>query len=317
MRGRHEVWFDPATGARERETFGGVVQWESLNASAHGREIYTSLETGYRDALRSGKAKVVGETASVYWIRISEGHDVAVSRDTYRPVSMRVRDMPETRILTYETLRARGRPSAARRQPARTAPASPISLREAQHILGRAPLWTGTESPGASARPRRVALRIDDLLISQSATADDVTTLASVPLRPARGSAPAQRHRSAHPDPRASSSPSTPPTSTSFRLHARFTSSTPTPAHGGHPGEQCHGRTEARSVQLREPADGDLAGGGEVLVALGRRERGQQLLVGAASAALARVRVAARGASWARSGRCRSRSASRPAASRG
>ena len=62
LRGTHEVWFDPATGARERETFAGVLQWESLNTTGHGREIYSSLGTGYRDALRSGSAKVVGET---------------------------------------------------------------------------------------------------------------------------------------------------------------------------------------------------------------------------------------------------------------
>ena len=43
MRGIHEVWFDPATGARERETFAGVLQWEALNATGHGREIYSSL----------------------------------------------------------------------------------------------------------------------------------------------------------------------------------------------------------------------------------------------------------------------------------
>jgi len=106
LRGTHEVWFDPATGARERETFAGVLQWEALNTTGHGREIYSSLATGYRDALRSGSAKVVGETDSVFWIRISPGHDVAVSRENYRPVSMRVGDMPETRILTYETLHA-------------------------------------------------------------------------------------------------------------------------------------------------------------------------------------------------------------------
>ena len=105
LRGRHEVWFDPRTGARERETVEGFVQWESLNSSPHGREIYSSLSAGYRDALRSGKAKVVGETADVYWINISHGHDVAVSRETYRPVSMRVGGH-ETRILTYETLRS-------------------------------------------------------------------------------------------------------------------------------------------------------------------------------------------------------------------
>jgi hypothetical protein len=179
LRGIHEVWFDPATGARERETFGGVVQWTSLNTTDHGREIYSSLGTGYRDALRSGSAQVVGENGSVYWIRISPGHDVAVSRDTYRPVSLRVRGMPETRILTYETLREM--PAA----PAPQLPTQPraggrISLAEAERVLGRAPLWPGTGRPVA----RRlgtdaVELRGGDVVISQSAS-DAVAYLAGV-----------------------------------------------------------------------------------------------------------------------------------------
>ena len=181
MRGIHEVWFDPATGARERETFAGVLQWESLNTTGHGREIYSSLGKGYRDALRSGSAKVVGETESVYWIRISPGHDVAVSRDTYRPVSMRVGDMPETQILTYETLGEM--PSAvAPVLPSQPRTGGRISLAEAERVLGRRPLWTGGGRPvvrslGADA----VELRGVDVVISQSATAGDaVTTLAGV-----------------------------------------------------------------------------------------------------------------------------------------
>ena len=90
---------------------------------------------------------MVGETDSVYWIRISPGHDVAVSRDDYRPVSLRVGDMPETRILTYETLREL--PAA----PGAAAPAAApcgrrrISLAEAERVLGRAPLWPAQAGP--------------------------------------------------------------------------------------------------------------------------------------------------------------------------
>jgi len=180
LRGTHEVWFDPATGARERETFGGVVQWTSLNTTGHGREIYSSLGTGYRDALRSGSAQVVGETHSVYWIRISPGHDVAVSRDTYRPVSLRVRDMPETRILTYETLRELPAAPAPELPPQPRAGGGRISLAEAERVLGRAPLWPGTRRPvvrrlGTDA----VELRGGDVVISQSAS-DAVASLAGV-----------------------------------------------------------------------------------------------------------------------------------------
>ena len=182
LRGTHEVWFDPATGARERETFAGVLQWESLNTTGHGREIYSSLATGYRDALRSGNAKVVGETESVYSIRISPGHDVAVSRENYRPVSMRVGDMPETRILTYETLRAMpsavapvlppeprtgGGGSRCRRRSRRSAASRCGPGRAVRWRAGSATTPSSSEAASSS--------------ISQSATTSDaVTTLAGV-----------------------------------------------------------------------------------------------------------------------------------------
>jgi hypothetical protein len=168
LRGRHEVWFDPRTGARERETLEGVLQWESLNTSPHGREIYASLSTGYRDALRSGRAKVVGETATVHWINISPGHDVAVSRETHRPVAMRVGGH-ETRILTYETLRAMPRSGGEARLPQR-APGpggEEISPREAQRLLGRAPLWAGAERPVVKRTEGGVTLEGAGVLVSQ------------------------------------------------------------------------------------------------------------------------------------------------------
>ena len=141
-------------GARERETFAGVLQWESLNTTGHGREIYSSLATGYRDALRSGSAKVVGETESVYWIRISPGHDVAVSRENYRPVSMRVGDMPETRILTYETLREMPSAVAPVLPPAPRYGRRRISLAEAKRVLGRRAA-VARAGPSGGAQPRR------------------------------------------------------------------------------------------------------------------------------------------------------------------
>ena len=57
--------------------------------SEHTTSIYSSLGAGYREALESGQAEVVGEETvdgtDVYWIRIEDGHDVAVSRDTFEP----------------------------------------------------------------------------------------------------------------------------------------------------------------------------------------------------------------------------------------
>jgi hypothetical protein len=183
LRGTHEVWFDPATGARERESFQGVLQWASLNSTGHGREIYTSLGAGYADALRSGSAKVVGETDSVYWIRISPGHEVAVSRDTYRPVSMRVGGMPETRILTYERLSAMPREFSPSVDPGPRPAGGRISLAEAERVLGRKPLWPGPGRPVArSLGTDAVELRGGDLVISQG---DSVTYLVGV-----RGYAP-------------------------------------------------------------------------------------------------------------------------------
>jgi hypothetical protein len=168
LRGRHEVWFDPRTGALERETFEGVVQWTVANNHPHAREIYGSLGAGYRDALRSGRAKVVGETASVYWINIAPGHDVAVSRKSYRPVAMRVGEH-ETRILTYETLRSAPALEVSPPPPLQ-APGTggeEISLREAQRVLGRPPLWTGDERPTLRRLPGGVALESHRFLISE------------------------------------------------------------------------------------------------------------------------------------------------------
>ena len=113
LRSRHEVWFDPSAGMRERETFAGVVQWDVSSGAAatpaHAREIYGSLLTGYREALRDGTARVVGEDADAYWIRIAPGHDVAVSRTTYAPVDMRVGGMHNTPFVRIS------RPSTPRR----------------------------------------------------------------------------------------------------------------------------------------------------------------------------------------------------------
>ncbi len=175
-RGRHEVWYDPNGGLRETETFDGVVQFDTSLAAAdvpeHAREVYEGLGAGYREALESGDARVVGEGevdgTPVYWIRIVSasgphgelGHDVAVSQETYAPVSFRLvgGEQPaggtgETRILTYETVAADDAPLGGA-DPMQPAPGSvdrvggPVDLADAAGILGATPVWAGRELSG-------------------------------------------------------------------------------------------------------------------------------------------------------------------------
>jgi len=147
-----EVWFDPAHGMRQRESFEGIVQSDVSMTSVHPhtREVYGSLGAGYREALESGEAEVVSEATvdgtPVYWIRIAPRHEVAVSRDTYLPVHFRITGEPpmETRILEYGTV------DAAPLQAESLAPANgfaedhgAITLDEVARVLGRPPVTSG------------------------------------------------------------------------------------------------------------------------------------------------------------------------------
>jgi hypothetical protein len=164
VRAEHEVWFDPEAGLRETERFEGVVQFDvSLGAgdvSEHASSIYTSLGAGYREALESGQAKVVGEDVvdgtPVYWIRIEAGHDVAVSRDSFQPVYVRVAqgETPAlNRIVSYETVDAESAPleqAASKNLPADVSVAyeSEIELADAAQLLDREAVWAGTSVNG-------------------------------------------------------------------------------------------------------------------------------------------------------------------------
>ena len=87
--------------------------------------------------------------------------------------------MPETQILTYETLREMPSPVAPV-LPSQPRTGGRISLAEAERVLGRRPLWAGLGRPvvrslGADA----VELRGGGLVISQSKS-DSVAHLAGV-----------------------------------------------------------------------------------------------------------------------------------------
>ena len=164
LRSQHEVWFDPEAGFRQTETFDGVVQFDAVvgpdEMSEHTTSIYSSLGAGYREALESGRAEVVGEETvdgtGVYWIHIEDGHDVAVSKNTYEPVYIRVtmNGSPAlTRIVSYETVESGSAPLDAEStlpgpQDVTTAYGAEIDLADAASLLGREPVWAGSSLHG-------------------------------------------------------------------------------------------------------------------------------------------------------------------------
>ena len=164
MRSQNEVWFDPEAGFRQTEAFDGVVQFDTslgpAEMSEHATSIYSSLGVGYREALESGQAEVVGEDTvdgtAVYWIRIEDGHDVAVSRDTFEPTYIRVTQNGTpalTRIVSYETVEAGSAPLDAQGTPAgpqdvTTAYGAEVGFAEAAAVLGRDAVWAGSSLHG-------------------------------------------------------------------------------------------------------------------------------------------------------------------------
>jgi hypothetical protein len=164
VRSQNEIWFDPEAGFRQTETFDGVVQFDVVlgrdEMQEHTTSIYSSLGAGYREALESGRAEVVGEDTvdgtAVYWIRIEDGHDVAVSKDSYEPTYIRVtmNGTPAlTRIVSYETVESGSAPLDAQRtlpgpQDVTTSYGAETDLAEAASLLGREPVWAGSSLQG-------------------------------------------------------------------------------------------------------------------------------------------------------------------------
>jgi hypothetical protein len=166
LRAEHEVWFDPGAGLRETERLDGVVQFDVFLApdevSEHARALYGGLGQGYRDALESGRATVVGEDVvngtAVYWIRtdqVAGTHDVAVSRDTYAPAYIRIEQNGATaltRIVSYETLEAGSAPlegvPPAEADPGVGTYGPAIELADGAALLGTAPVWAGESLHG-------------------------------------------------------------------------------------------------------------------------------------------------------------------------
>jgi hypothetical protein len=193
LRGERELWFDPGRGVREVLRFGGTVEHDVVRPvgelAAHERKTLLGLVEGYRRALRSGEARVVGEGTvdgiPVYWLRIHSellpdvadgrlhewAQEVAVSRATYAPVYFReTRDGepgPDTgsRVLRMESFPAHAVDLAPRQDPLvgvamSVGTVGDVALGDASRLLGRPALWPGPSVGGLRlARASELRLR--------------------------------------------------------------------------------------------------------------------------------------------------------------
>jgi hypothetical protein len=185
-----ELWWDPARGFREVYRFDGRAYVDKLSKKLPPPErdpIPLGFTTGYRDALESGRAEVVGDGEivghKVTWIRFYPGarpggvtFDVAVDRETAKPVFTRYRPArggagPRPRGYRGERVQYGRAVILAESLPAgrgnfESEPVPPrlalvlggggsglgkrVSERRAESILGRSPLWLGARHAGFS-----------------------------------------------------------------------------------------------------------------------------------------------------------------------
>lgn len=179
-----EIWFDPKRGFHQVSRFEGVVQSDYVSRTKdvdnETSAVYLEFASGYRAALASGDARVVAEEAiegeAVFWIRIEatvsryendpitgerseHATEVAVSRDTYRPLYLRrtVNGKPFGRrtgakVLAFETLPAGAGDFSAPPDDGTFAfmggNGPPIALGAAEGILARTPVWAGRSING-------------------------------------------------------------------------------------------------------------------------------------------------------------------------
>jgi hypothetical protein len=181
LSGAREVWYDPERGIHTVSRLGGQAQGEALYPPGQVRfedKTFAVLAIGYREALESGKARLLGpdelDGVPVYWIRVDAewnedvadgklhewAHDVAVSRTTYEPVGTREtldgKNSPDgpARIVSFETLPEGEGDFSAQPDPLNGMAivccgfGQTIALDQADDVLGRTPLWLGGQFAG-------------------------------------------------------------------------------------------------------------------------------------------------------------------------
>jgi hypothetical protein len=98
----YEEWSDPKRGLHSIGRAEGHVVYDSVWGVPEQDPALTAFMTGYREALSSGDATVVGDGevagAAVYWLQIgssdspeaaAQTHQVAVGKETFAPVALR------------------------------------------------------------------------------------------------------------------------------------------------------------------------------------------------------------------------------------
>jgi hypothetical protein len=144
--------------------------WRAGDVPRIEASTYGFLAEGYREALAAGRAQLVGpgvvDGTPVYWIRVHEQsppegagllvRDVAVSRESYKPVATRgtpgtgpgskllIGDLEMLPSGAGDFSKGRSRRWIDRPE----LPADQIELSEAASVLGREPLWLGPEHSG-------------------------------------------------------------------------------------------------------------------------------------------------------------------------
>jgi hypothetical protein len=170
-----ELWWDPARGLHVISRFDGMPYVDTLSRTLPPPEqdpLPLGFATGYRDALESGRAKVIGDGEidghEVTWIRFSPGggvtFDVAIDRGSAKPVFTRYTpagDRPpsfERAVLLAESLPRGSGDFDVKPTPPPTELPPPggagsgvgerVTPARARAILGKTPLWLGSRVGG-------------------------------------------------------------------------------------------------------------------------------------------------------------------------
>jgi hypothetical protein len=172
---RSEVWFDQERELRRsRVSIGETVIFEGVGWATMLDPALAGFTSRYRDALESGRARVVGETtvdgrrAVLLRISLNPGglaEEVAVDADDYRPLEFRLVPGPDDPVASGRSFRVVSIETIARNRADFTPPPDrltahggiahdegEVTVAEASTALGRPGLWPGGDVQGVMLR---------------------------------------------------------------------------------------------------------------------------------------------------------------------
>jgi hypothetical protein len=171
---RSEVWFDQERELlSSRVSIGETVVFEGVGWATMLDPALAGFTSRYRDALESGRARVVGETtvggrrAVLLRISLNPGglaEEVVVDADDYRPLEFRLVPGPDDPVASGRSFRVVSIETIARNSADFTAPErlsahggiahdeGEVTVAEASTTLGRPGLWPGGDVQGVPLR---------------------------------------------------------------------------------------------------------------------------------------------------------------------